>query len=124
MANNPDAPEVPEEVLYPDIFACARQGNVERLNYLLDQEGVDPNSQGRNGTTALMMAVGRGHTEAVSTLLQHGSLTDLKDRHGFTAILMAADAGTIIAIIFTMKTPKSWHTSGVPAIYYDDTHTS
>ncbi len=98
MENSPNTPEIPDEVLYPDIFACARQGNTERLKYLLDEEGVDPNLQGRNGTSALMLGVGRGHTEVVSILLQHGSLTDLRDRHGFTAILKAADAGKVIFI--------------------------
>ena len=49
--------------------------------------------EGRQGETALIMAVRRGHTAVVSRLLRAGADWRIQDRTGRTALQHAEDAG-------------------------------
>jgi ankyrin repeat protein len=86
------------------IFDAARQGDVARLRALLTKKGeVDAPHPGfvvlggqyvsiRAGT-ALMMAAGEGHLEAVRVLLDAGADANAHEASGWTPLLLAALLG-------------------------------
>lgn len=78
----------------PDrLLRSARKGDIPSLRELI-ASGVDVNSRGRDGYTALMAAVeGRGGSEVVAWLLSRGARLDLANDYGSPALHIAASIG-------------------------------
>ena len=52
----------------------------------------------KNGSTALMLAVEKGHVDVVARLLQGGADSNVKTRNGLTALMSAARTGNVDAV--------------------------
>ena len=61
-----------------DFLTAASQGNVAKLNELVDKVNVDARLSD-DGETALHRAASRGHLKAVALLLDHGAKVDATD---------------------------------------------
>lgn len=76
-----------------DFTAAARQGDLGKLNLLLDDganiEARDP----RRGATALMWSAHEGHNEIVRFLLQKGAAIDASQERQRSALWYAAQQG-------------------------------
>jgi ankyrin repeat protein len=73
-----DSAHVRGDVLSDALYAAARNGHREVVEYLLDQ-GADVNARGVFGATALQWAAFNGHTGVVELLLARGADPDLRD---------------------------------------------
>jgi outer membrane protein assembly factor BamB len=62
-----------------ELWDAARTGDATRVRQLLEA-GVDPDTEFREGGTALIFAAQRGHAEVVRLLLDHGADPRAKDR--------------------------------------------
>lgn len=71
-----------------ELRRAASQGETERVTQLLEQ-GADPNSRNRFGSTALHLAARHGHLPVVELLLSHCAATSLRDNHGNTPAVLA-----------------------------------
>ncbi|HTQ10401.1 MAG TPA: PQQ-binding-like beta-propeller repeat protein [Fimbriimonadaceae bacterium] len=70
-------------------WKAAREGDAPRIQALL-AAGVDPNTEFRDGGTALLFASQRGHVEAVRMLVEHGAnVNAYDDLNGTTALTFA-----------------------------------
>ena len=77
----------------PPIIGAARDGDVQRLEQLLES-GADPNVQaGVNDWTPLMHAIHKNQPRSVEVLLAHGARPNERGGHGTTALIMAAGYG-------------------------------
>ncbi|THY57785.1 ankyrin [Aureobasidium pullulans] len=74
---------------YPLHYA-ATSGNVEVIELLLSQPGVDKNVVSMNGYTPLCDAVRMGREKSVETLLAHNVEVDTLDNRGRTPLLIAS----------------------------------
>jgi uncharacterized protein len=74
------------------LFTAARDGELGRLNALLDA-GVDPNALLRNEWTALMIAALNDRPQAVAALLRRGAYPDTQNATGWTALMIAERKG-------------------------------
>eukprot|EP00003_Mantamonas_plastica_P023751 TRINITY_DN4314_c0_g1_i1.p1 TRINITY_DN4314_c0_g1~~TRINITY_DN4314_c0_g1_i1.p1 ORF type:complete len:456 (-),score=120.25 TRINITY_DN4314_c0_g1_i1:1036-2403(-) len=68
---------------------AAKYGNIEAVDYLVTQVGVDPNEADMNGTTALHHAAWKQNEEMLMTLLESGANPNVQDRSGNTALHLA-----------------------------------
>ena len=75
------------------LIPAARDGHVDIVRLLLDV--VDVNVQDKEGCTALMKAVTRGHENIVRALLGAGADVNKKDSDKRTALMMAASKGLL-----------------------------
>jgi hypothetical protein len=66
------------EVVVPNFIDAAERGDVVALNAMI-QGGADLNQTDEAGRTALMVAAGGGHIDAVFTLLNAGADPELRD---------------------------------------------
>lgn len=71
-----------------DLFAAAKEGDLQKLAFLLEQ-GLDVNARDGSGGTPLMWAALHGHLDAVRYLLQKGALVNERDNCGWTALMSA-----------------------------------
>lgn len=62
-----------------DLHQAARRGDVARVRALLDA-GVKPDTEGRHGITALMVAAGEGHEEVARLLVERGADVNARER--------------------------------------------
>ncbi|MBI2870260.1 MAG: ankyrin repeat domain-containing protein, partial [Candidatus Omnitrophica bacterium] len=76
--------EVSENVL----LEKAKAGDAETVRLLLEA-GMDPNTEGKFGTTLLMTAVIEGHVEAARVLIEEGADLNVRDSSGLTALMWA-----------------------------------
>jgi serine/threonine-protein phosphatase 6 regulatory ankyrin repeat subunit B len=74
------------------LFLAARDGDLVRLNELLDA-GVDPNALLRDEWTALMIATLNNHPQVVAALLRRGAYPDAQNATGWTALMIAERKG-------------------------------
>ena len=74
-------------------MTSAQQDNMRVLELLLDA-GMDPNSKGDSGETALMEAALNGHHALVTLLLTRGADVSLTDSDGLSALHRAAAGPT------------------------------
>jgi hypothetical protein len=68
----------------PDIVVFAAEGDLANVSAKLDA-GIDPNSAGPSGQTALMLAARNGHIETMRLLLERGADPALRTKTGSTA---------------------------------------
>lgn len=85
----PDAPQGRTLSRAEMLLAGAEADRRDVVLHLL-QQGVDPDAPGKNGTTALMVAAGKGHDEIVELLLKHGADPNMATNEGWTAVMEAA----------------------------------
>ena len=63
---------------WAELWFAAEEGDIQRLQELLNSDGCDPNARDAAGESALMKADKAGHEEAVLLLLRSGAaVTDL-----------------------------------------------
>jgi len=75
------------------LIQAAKDGDLQAVRAAL-AEGAGVNGKDNNGTTALMMASGCGHTEIVRLLLEKGSAVNVKRTDdGVTALFLASQNG-------------------------------
>jgi hypothetical protein len=75
-----------------DWFLAAQDGNTQKLVALLT-EGVDVDTRGPHGETALMMAAGNGRTDSVRALLSAEAAVEAQAQGGLTALMAASANG-------------------------------
>ena len=92
------------------LIIAARNCNSGVVNHLLDQcsRNVLMDIQNRNGSTALMEAVGVGegnreNLHSVKKLLDCGASVDLRDNDGSTALMIAANIGSSYIVKILLK---------------------
>ncbi|MGB4191071.1 MAG: ankyrin repeat domain-containing protein [Rickettsiales bacterium] len=68
-------------------------GNLEVINLLIKNGGVDVNIVSISQESPLMIAAKAGHAEAVKILIAAGADKEAIDSQGWTALMMAADGG-------------------------------
>ena len=66
------------------MHSAALSGNIDELNYLIEK-GYDVDVRDNVGDTPLMLAVGRGHTEAILLLSAHGADLHARNSLGLSA---------------------------------------
>jgi ankyrin repeat protein len=71
-----------------DLVSACRCGNLGHIMRMLDS-GMDPNTRGLDGSTALHEACRNGHAEVVSALLKAGATVDARDNDGATPLCVA-----------------------------------
>jgi len=74
-----------------ELFKAAFHGNASELKILLESE-VDEDVKMKDGWTALLLASGRGHPEAVQVLIDAGVNVNNETVRGGTALMWAAAA--------------------------------
>ena len=85
------------------LYAAAYNGKLDVVKYLLDQPGIDINlGEPNRKITPLHIAVIRGHTEVVESLLRAGADTNARDYAGRTPLELAGD-NSIIKDIFEQQ---------------------
>jgi outer membrane protein assembly factor BamB len=78
-----------------DLIDAARQGDIERLQELIES-GVDVNASDRFGITALWQGCSKGHVDVVSILLDAGAKTDVRDSVWQVSPLMMTEKPEIV----------------------------
>lgn len=71
-----------------DLFAAAKEGDLQRLASLLEL-GLDPNARDRSGATPLIWAALHGHLDVVRYLIDRGARVNEADACGWTALMSA-----------------------------------
>jgi len=82
---------------YMDIHTAAINGNINTTRRILNS-GINVNSRGNLGFTALQAAAERGHTALVQLLLDRGANINARDQNGFTALMDAAGEGHLATV--------------------------
>lgn len=77
-----------------DFLMAAATGDLEAMDEFAVL-GMNINSVGPKGATALHRAVGAGRTEIVRYLLQNGASADIPDQAGRIPLVQAADTGAV-----------------------------
>ena len=73
-----------------DFYGAAESGNMGRLQEVFaGGSNVDVNRLDPKGHTALILAIGRGHTDVVKLLLSHGADPNKNDSHGLSPKIAA-----------------------------------
>ena len=75
------------------LYHASREGNVEAVNLLLAQGGVEVNKTDENCCTPLHVASDHGHTEVVGLLLQSGADVNQANKNGWTPLNTASYKG-------------------------------
>ena len=60
----------------PDLHTLAQRGDVEGILARINESGESPDVKDERGRTALYVAAGNGHLEAVKTLIALGANAD------------------------------------------------
>jgi quinoprotein dehydrogenase-associated probable ABC transporter substrate-binding protein len=73
-----------------ELHNAALAADLERVKYVLGKKGVDINSRGDDGETALHLAVVNSDDEMIQLLLEHKANIDEPDVDGYTPLALAA----------------------------------
>ena len=89
------SPASAKEVLKnQDLITASRNGEIDKVKQLLEQEGIDVNVQNFEGYTALMLASMYGYADVVELLLeQEGIDVNAQNSNGYTALMWASRFG-------------------------------
>lgn len=84
------SPDDTQESVRDLFIGSAGSGDLQTVQELLKDGGVDVNVHGSfGGPTALIVAARLGHVEIVKTLLAHGAEVNAEDDYGQTALYFA-----------------------------------
>ena len=75
------------------LMIASMKGYGDIVQFLLSEEGADPNLPDNNGRTALMWASEYGRTEIVRALLEGRASPDIQDNDRQTALMLASREG-------------------------------
>ncbi|XP_046557147.1 ankyrin repeat domain-containing protein 50-like [Haliotis rubra] len=81
-----------------DLHDACKDGNLQRVRYILDQSLEDINKQGKGGMTPVMWAARRGHRELVDLLVKKGANLALVDDVGNNILHWACYGGHIAMV--------------------------
>jgi len=70
---------------------AAGSGDLDEVERLVVDCGVDPNIQNNDGITPLHLAAGNGRLEVVKLLLEHGADPNVQDHDGRTPLHFAVE---------------------------------
>ncbi len=73
---------------YANIVDYAEKDDFDKVKECI-KKGVDVNTRNKNGNTALLFAVMRGHSEIVY-LVENGANINMEDEYGNTALTLAS----------------------------------
>ena len=84
----------------PDIqlYYAVVHGNLKRIKHLVYNEGVSVNQVFMDGSLPLHVAAERGFVEIVTFLLSMKALTDSKNEHGQTALMLGIGYPPIVKV--------------------------
>lgn len=89
-----------------DLFVAAKNGNINRINELLDN-GVDINIRNNTGSSALMISSQYSNTtsslDTVKLLLDRGANINIQDNDGWTPLLYASRDSNTTSSLDTVK---------------------
>ena len=77
------------------LISASRDGQIEMLEMLMEEEGADVNIPNNNGNTPLMIATRNGNTEIARMLIDRGADVNIPDNNGNTPLTWASDRGNI-----------------------------
>ena len=87
-----DKMAVPEQNEFlPLLAASAHGGQLQVVQYLLDNGAPVNQAQDSDGATALMFACQKGYTEVARLLLKHGALVDTQMKSGTNSLLKVCE---------------------------------
>jgi len=75
-----------------ELITAARTGDLAGIRTLINA-GFDIDCELKYGSSALMIAASRGHTELVDVLAAHGAKLNRRNRFGATALMEASEKG-------------------------------
>jgi len=93
-----------------DLIESAENGDIERVNELLEQ-GVNPDIQDNYGRTALISASKGGYLDIVELLLEYHADIHIKNRQGYSALLLATMGNHIDICILLLEHGADINTS-------------
>ncbi|XP_048238695.1 ankyrin repeat domain-containing protein 17-like [Haliotis rufescens] len=85
------------------LHVACEGGNVRVVKYVLEQNVTDINSRRRDGSTAAMLAVLRGHEDAFNLLVSKGADLTLFDDKGSTFVDLAIRGGHTEIVEYVLK---------------------
>ena len=91
-ATTPEIKEEREGVNQEVFFQSVKNGDYPEVKSLIE-EGVDVNTQVKDGFTALMLPTEYGNIEVIKLLIKEGANVKTTDRRGFTPLMTAAQSG-------------------------------
>jgi len=104
-----------------DFHQVVENGSLDDLQAVL-KTGVDTNAPGRNGTTALMIAISATDLEKMKLLIEHGADPELTDRFNATALGVAVsyDFADGVKLLLSQGVDRGFHPKyPLKAIDYD-----
>ena len=96
------------------LMISSYKGHTEIVEYLLDK-GADPDCTAHCGATALHFAAECGHLEIVKVLVSHKA-SWLKNDHGMTALMVAAESAKSKVVEFMISLPQCTKQEKVDAL--------
>jgi ankyrin repeat protein len=101
-----DTAHIQQNVLSDALYAAARNGHTEVVEYLLDQ-GADIDAKGIFGATGLHWAAINGHRNTVGLLVARGASLNIRDeRFDSTPEGWAREGGHMQLAEFLLEPPK------------------
>ena len=82
-----------------NIWIAASDGDLNRVQYFLNNNNNAVNDQDGNGYSPLMAAVSYGHIELIEFLMNQGASLELKDNDGNVALLYCESIETLEYLI-------------------------
>ena len=86
-----------------NIFRATELGNVTRVRFLLEVEGVHVDVKDNSGSTALIWAARCGKVEIAQMLMRKKADVNVTNKWGRTALMWAAFNGNGILVFFLMQ---------------------
>lgn len=85
------------------IHIAAREGDIEALEAMLAEEGVEPDVADAEGVTPLLRAVRNGHLRVARLLLEAGARPGARSKTGYTPLHLAAREGDVELVSMLMQ---------------------